>query len=164
MLMTLRGKTCGTGKKPTGLGCFLSRTWDSRPCCHAVVANDPMVEHSSKIPLAWFDHVVTVRCVPTRRGPAGAVCPSARDPKEPVSMPQLPPLDRARGCLLGLAIGDALGAPLEGLRRPTNSRPIMAWWSTTSTALEPGRRSRIGGECPVCTPTIRSRRCGSVTS
>lgn len=26
-----------------------------------------------------------------------------------------PPLDRARGCLLGLAIGDALGAPLEGL-------------------------------------------------
>ncbi|WP_406696409.1 ADP-ribosylglycohydrolase family protein [Singulisphaera sp. Ch08] len=30
-------------------------------------------------------------------------------------MPQLPPLDRARGCLLGLAIGDALGAPLEGL-------------------------------------------------
>jgi len=30
-------------------------------------------------------------------------------------MPLLPPLDRARGCLLGLAIGDALGAPLEGL-------------------------------------------------
>jgi ADP-ribosylglycohydrolase len=30
-------------------------------------------------------------------------------------MPQLLPLDRARGCLLGLAIGDALGAPLEGL-------------------------------------------------
>src|ERR1700709_2340394 len=26
-----------------------------------------------------------------------------------------PPLDRARGCLLGLAVGDALGAPLEGL-------------------------------------------------
>src|SRR5215216_7218083 len=24
-------------------------------------------------------------------------------------------IDRARGCLLGLAIGDALGAPLEGL-------------------------------------------------
>ncbi len=30
-------------------------------------------------------------------------------------MPQLNRIDRARGCLLGLAIGDALGAPLEGL-------------------------------------------------
>ena len=30
-------------------------------------------------------------------------------------MPQLTRMDRARGCLLGLAIGDALGAPLEGL-------------------------------------------------
>lgn len=30
-------------------------------------------------------------------------------------MPQLSRLDRVRGCLLGLAVGDALGAPLEGL-------------------------------------------------
>src|SRR5438270_820728 len=30
-------------------------------------------------------------------------------------MPQPTRLARARGCLLGLAIGDALGAPLEGL-------------------------------------------------
>jgi len=30
-------------------------------------------------------------------------------------MPQLTRIDRVRGCLLGLAIGDALGAPLEGL-------------------------------------------------
>jgi len=30
-------------------------------------------------------------------------------------MPQLNHLDRVRGCLLGLATGDALGAPLEGL-------------------------------------------------
>jgi ADP-ribosylglycohydrolase len=30
-------------------------------------------------------------------------------------MPQLTRLDRVRGCLLGLAVGDALGAPLEGL-------------------------------------------------
>ncbi len=30
-------------------------------------------------------------------------------------MPVLTLLDRARGCLLGMAIGDALGAPLEGL-------------------------------------------------
>jgi ADP-ribosyl-[dinitrogen reductase] hydrolase len=30
-------------------------------------------------------------------------------------MPQSTHLNRARGCLLGLAIGDALGAPLEGL-------------------------------------------------
>src|SRR6185312_9250104 len=30
-------------------------------------------------------------------------------------MPQLTRLDRFRGCLLGLAVGDALGAPLEGL-------------------------------------------------
>jgi ADP-ribosyl-[dinitrogen reductase] hydrolase len=30
-------------------------------------------------------------------------------------MPQMPRLDRVRGCLLGMAIGDALGAPLEGL-------------------------------------------------
>ncbi len=30
-------------------------------------------------------------------------------------MPQLNRIDRIRGCLLGLAIGDALGAPLEGL-------------------------------------------------
>ena len=30
-------------------------------------------------------------------------------------MRELTRMDRARGCLLGLAIGDALGAPLEGL-------------------------------------------------
>jgi ADP-ribosyl-[dinitrogen reductase] hydrolase len=30
-------------------------------------------------------------------------------------MPDLSRIDRVRGCLLGLAIGDALGAPLEGL-------------------------------------------------
>lgn len=30
-------------------------------------------------------------------------------------MPQISRLDRVRGCLLGLAVGDALGAPLEGL-------------------------------------------------
>jgi ADP-ribosyl-[dinitrogen reductase] hydrolase len=30
-------------------------------------------------------------------------------------MPQLTRIDRVRGCLLGLAVGDALGAPLEGL-------------------------------------------------
>ena len=30
-------------------------------------------------------------------------------------MPHLFRVDRVRGCLLGLAIGDALGAPLEGL-------------------------------------------------
>jgi ADP-ribosyl-[dinitrogen reductase] hydrolase len=30
-------------------------------------------------------------------------------------MPQLSRVDRVRGCLLGLAVGDALGAPLEGL-------------------------------------------------
>ena len=30
-------------------------------------------------------------------------------------MPQLSRIDRIRGCLLGLAVGDALGAPLEGL-------------------------------------------------
>ena len=30
-------------------------------------------------------------------------------------MPQLTRLDRVRGCLIGLAVGDALGAPLEGL-------------------------------------------------
>src|SRR5436305_10852270 len=31
------------------------------------------------------------------------------------TMPQLSRIDRVRGCLLGLAVGDALGAPLEGL-------------------------------------------------
>ena len=30
-------------------------------------------------------------------------------------MPHLSRVDRVRGCLLGMAIGDALGAPLEGL-------------------------------------------------
>ena len=30
-------------------------------------------------------------------------------------MPHLFRVDRVRGCLLGLAVGDALGAPLEGL-------------------------------------------------
>ncbi|AMV39611.1 ADP-ribosylglycohydrolase family protein [Planctomyces sp. SH-PL62] len=30
-------------------------------------------------------------------------------------MPETSRIDRARGCLLGLAVGDALGAPLEGL-------------------------------------------------
>src|SRR3954471_16120115 len=31
------------------------------------------------------------------------------------TMPHLTRLDRVRGCLVGLAVGDALGAPLEGL-------------------------------------------------
>ena len=30
-------------------------------------------------------------------------------------MPHQSRVDRVRGCLLGLAVGDALGAPLEGL-------------------------------------------------
>src|ERR1700758_4417506 len=30
-------------------------------------------------------------------------------------MPQLSRIERVRGCMLGLAVGDALGAPLEGL-------------------------------------------------
>ena len=30
-------------------------------------------------------------------------------------MPHLSRVDRVRGCLLGMAVGDALGAPLEGL-------------------------------------------------
>src|SRR5436309_1272644 len=33
-------------------------------------------------------------------------------------MPQSTPIRRARGCMLGLAVGDALGAPLEGLSAP----------------------------------------------
>src|SRR5579863_4641625 len=36
-------------------------------------------------------------------------------PRSTATMPQLSRLDRVRGCLLGMAVGDALGAPLEGL-------------------------------------------------
>src|SRR5215217_7796857 len=46
--------------------------------------------------------------------------PSARVDRRDIrrslaTMPQKTRLDRARGCMLGLAIGEALGAPLEGL-------------------------------------------------
>src|SRR5262249_32090623 len=36
-------------------------------------------------------------------------------PRSTATMPHLSRVDRVRGCLLGLAVGDALGAPLEGL-------------------------------------------------
>src|SRR3954471_13631182 len=42
------------------------------------------------------------------------------------------PLDRARGCLLGLAIGDALGAPLEGL----SSQQIRAHYGVVADFVD----------------------------
>src|SRR5439155_7556659 len=38
-----------------------------------------------------------------------------RHPRSTATMPHQSRVDRVRGCLLGLAVGDALGAPLEGL-------------------------------------------------
>ncbi len=57
-----------------------------------------------------------------------------------------PDWDRFRGCLLGLAIGDALGAPLESLPRgsfppvtdlvpPRPGLPLGGWTDDTATAL-----------------------------
>lgn len=45
--------------------------------------------------------------------------------------------DRYRGCLLGLAIGDALGAPLESIKRGSFA-PIKDIMDSASCSLEPG--------------------------
>ncbi len=50
-------------------------------------------------------------------------------------MPQLTRMDRARGCLLGLAIGDALGAPLEGL----SSQQIRAHYGLVDDYVDGAR-------------------------
>jgi ADP-ribosyl-[dinitrogen reductase] hydrolase len=46
--------------------------------------------------------------------------------------------DRYRGCLLGLAIGDALGAPLES-SKPGSFAPIKDMMGSASCPLEPGK-------------------------
>jgi ADP-ribosyl-[dinitrogen reductase] hydrolase len=50
-------------------------------------------------------------------------------------MPQLNRIDRVRGCLLGLAIGDALGAPLEGL----SSQQIRAHYGLVDDYVDGSR-------------------------
>lgn len=50
-------------------------------------------------------------------------------------MPELILLDRARGCLLGLAIGDALGAPLEGL----SAQQIRAHYDSVTDFVDGSR-------------------------
>src|SRR5262249_54478286 len=77
----------------------------------------PGVGIRARIRLARSDHVGRVRCVPKREGlsrsSSGAGRPGIR--RSLATMPQMTRLDRVRGCMLGLAIGDALGAPLAGL-------------------------------------------------
>ncbi len=46
-------------------------------------------------------------------------------------------LERYRGSLLGLAVGDALGAPLEGLP-PGSFEPVSSMTGGGSYGLEPG--------------------------
>jgi ADP-ribosylglycohydrolase len=50
-------------------------------------------------------------------------------------MPQLNRIDRVRGCLLGLAVGDALGAPLEGL----SSQQIRAHYGQVEDFVDGSR-------------------------
>jgi ADP-ribosyl-[dinitrogen reductase] hydrolase len=50
-------------------------------------------------------------------------------------MPQLNRSDRVRGCLLGLAVGDALGAPLEGL----SSQQIRAHYGQVDDFVDGAR-------------------------
>ena len=50
-------------------------------------------------------------------------------------MPQTTRIDRVRGCLLGLAIGDALGAPLEGL----GAQQIRAHYTLVSDYVDGAR-------------------------
>src|SRR5690242_10418894 len=53
-------------------------------------------------------------------------------------MPQLPRIDRVRGCLTGLAVGDALGAPLEGL----STQQIKAHYGVVSHYVDGARAWR----------------------
>lgn len=67
-------------------------------------------------------------------------------------MPDDPTTDRALGCLLGLAVGDALGTPLEFSRRDAG----------------PPLTDMVGGgpfDCgPARGPTTRAWRCVSPTA
>ncbi len=49
-------------------------------------------------------------------------------------------IDRYRGCLLGLATGDALGVPLE-FKAPGTFEPITGMLGGGSRNLKPGERT-----------------------
>ena len=49
-------------------------------------------------------------------------------------------LDRYRGSILGLAVGDALGAPLE-FKRPGSFEPVSDMSSGGTFGLRPGQRT-----------------------
>src|SRR4029077_20533449 len=73
------------------------------------------VGRESKFRLAWSDEAVIFRFVwPSRDRPPGTGGANWH-PRSTVTMPHQFRVDRVRGCLLGMAVGDALGAPLEGL-------------------------------------------------
>ena len=55
----------------------------------------------------------------------------------PIITPDLTPLDRARGCLLGLAVGDAVGTTLE-FRSPGTFKPIDDMMGGGPFKLAPG--------------------------
>ena len=79
-------------------------------------------------------------------------------------MPHLFRVDRVRGCLLGLAVGDALGAPLEGLS-PQQIKTHYGRVRNYVDGVQAWKRKPLPlADARVCTPTIRSRPWPSATS
>ena len=78
-------------------------------------------------------------------------------------MPHPSPIDRVRGCMLGMAVGDALGAPLEGL----TSQQITTHYGRIKNyvdGVQAWKRKPTAGERGDCIRTTRSRRWPSATS
>src|SRR5216683_3570241 len=77
----------------------------------------------------WINFVPSDR---TGRGHGRIAAGAPGIPRSLAKMPQLNRSDRVRGCLLGLAVGDALGAPLEGL----SSQQIRAHYGTVDDYVD----------------------------
>src|SRR5262249_34259910 len=80
-------------------------------CCQGGVAEAYLERVAAGILFSWVGDVV--KFVPSGRSRVFGLRPGSEGASP--TMPEPTRIDRARGCLLGLAVGDALGAPLEGL-------------------------------------------------
>ncbi|KAJ3064165.1 hypothetical protein HK102_008265, partial [Quaeritorhiza haematococci] len=106
-------KSPPTPKKSGALRSILSDSNTTLRRCQGVVAGPARRGSQVRKRLARSIQVGILRS--SRRGTSPSRRKAGRRPRSIATMPQLSRIDRVRGCLLGLAVGDALGAPLEGL-------------------------------------------------
>ena len=118
----------GVGRTGTVVGCWLVRHGRTGDAALGQIAE-------------WWQGVEKVYRSPLSPE-TGEQCQYARDWTEPAAggnhMSELATRNRFRGCLLGLAAGDALGTTLE-FRRPGTFKPINDMTSGGPFGLRPGQ-------------------------